>query len=449
MDLKFHCCIIPLRGDDDLRKKTCNILIIILNILLLLSLLSGCSSKIKTNSSTSTPKTTGTNTTVTEPNKVNVTVGNNADTSTSKAPVKTIVPPNASPVNPSASGAKNAVNSIISTPITAKPSIIPAVNVSDEASFKSAVVVNLSQGKDLAINLNEQYTKDNIADKVIKVVEISGYSGYVSGIQYTIFNNVGYIYFQYKGGSANFLTKNKAVDESVKSIVNNIITSDMSDYNKELTLHDYVVNSVNYDYVNLVKNTIPDDSYTAYGAIIKGVAVCEGYAEAMNKLLTATGLKSYIINGFGNGVAHQWNLVNIQGGIYHLDATFDNPISTLGKVVTHNYFNVNDIQISKDHTWNNADYPSSTAVAANYFMVNNLLASNKSKYYQIIKDELIKKTPIINIKTSSYDPSVYTPDAVSKILKDNKDIDYVDITLGFSFSYDPASSVIEIGMNYK
>lgn len=420
-------------------------LIIILNMLLLLSFLSGCSNKNKNNSKTSNQS----NATNNGSSKVDVSVDNNSSTPSANTPVKTVAPTDIPPVNANASGAKNAVNSITVSPSTVKPNAIPAVNVSDDASFKSAVIVNLSQGKDLAINLNEKYTKDNIADKVIKIVETSGYSGYVTGIQYAISNNVGYIYFQYKGGSANFLTKSSAVDASVKSIVSSVVTANMSDYDKELALHDYVVNNVDYDYANLVKNTIPDDSYTAYGALIKKVAVCEGYAEAMNKLLTAAGVTSYIINGFGNGVAHEWNLVNIQGGIYHLDATFDDPVSTKGKVITHNYFNVNDTQVSKDHTFNNADYPISKAVAANYFVVNNLLASNKSKYYEIIKNELINKSPVIDIRTSSYDPNTYNSDAVLKVLEENKAINNVDTTLGYSFSYDPATCVIEIGMNYK
>ncbi|MBC8062667.1 MAG: hypothetical protein H7Y18_18700 [Clostridiaceae bacterium] len=433
-----------------MENKTYKLLIIALYMLLLLSLLLGCSSdnKTKTGKSNSSKTSTESNTLNNE-SKVNVTVGDNSDTLNGNTPAKPTTPNTTPTVNPNASGAKNAVSSITSTPSTAKPKSIPAVNVTNIDSFKSAVIVNLSQGKDIAINLHELYTKDNIADKVMKVIETSGYAGYVSGIQYSIVNNVAYIYFQYKGGSASFLTKSSAVDTTVSSIVNKTITDNMSDYDKELALHDYLVNNVAYDYANLVKNTIPEDSYTAYGALVKGVAVCEGYAEAMHKLLTLAGVDNYIINGFGDGVAHQWNLVNIQGGIYHLDATFDDPISTSGQVITHNYFNVNDVQISKNHTWNSADYPKSTAVVANYYTFNKLLASNKSKYYEIIKNQLIKKNPVISIKTSSYDPKTYTSDALLKVLKDNKGIDYVDMTSGYSFSYDPDSSVIEIGVNYK
>ena len=434
-----------------MRKKINNSLILLINVVLILSFLSGCaaSNKGTTSSNSNTTSKTSSNTN-NNSSKVDVTVGNTDTTkANTNAPVKTVAPTNVPPVNSSAGGAKSAVNSITAKQSTANPTQMPAINVLDQKAFSDAIILNLSEGKDMAINLQGKYTKDTIAAEAMKVIETSGYAGYLSGIEYGVSNNVGYIYFKYKGDVASFLTKSKAVDGIVKDIVAKVVNSSMSDYDKELALHDYVVNNVSYDYVNLMKNTIPDDSYTAYGALLKGVAVCEGYAESMYKLLRAAEVKSYIINGFGNGVAHEWNLVNINGGIYHLDATFDDPISATNKVITHNYFNVNDVQISKDHTWNNLDYPKSTAVAANYFNVNNFFANNKSKYYDIVKNELIKKSTTIDIRTGNYDTNVYTSDVILKVLKDNPGIDFVDTSKGYSFSYDPSSNVVEFNISYK
>jgi hypothetical protein len=286
-------------------------------------------------------------------------------------------------------------------------------------------------------------------DKAIKAIENSGYSGYVSGIGTAAYNNVGYISFNYKGGKSVFLTKIAAVNNKVQQIVATQTQDNMSEYDKELSLHDYLATNTKYDYDNAIKNTIPDDSFTAYGALITGTAVCEGYAEAMYKLLSQAKITAYIINGYGNGVAHEWNLVNIQGGLYHLDATFDSPVSTSGKVITHNYFNVNDAEISKDHTWDSSYYPKTYAVAANYFVINNLMANNKSKYYEIIKQQLINKNPVITIRTSAYEPTSYSADELMKVLKDNLNIDYVDTSKGYTFSYDEASCVIEINVAYK
>lgn len=59
----------------------------------------------------------------------------------------------------------------------------------------------------------------------------------------------------------------KKADEIIASV----IKPGMTDFEKELALHDYVVAHTEYDFINYINNTIPDDSYTAYGVLIKGI----------------------------------------------------------------------------------------------------------------------------------------------------------------------------------
>ena len=56
---------------------------------------------------------------------------------------------------------------------------------------------------------------------------------------------------------------------------------------------------------------------------------------------------------------------------------------------------------------------------------------------------------MITIRTATYDTNTYTADVLMKVLKDNPNINYVDTAKGYSFSYDEASCVIEIDVNYK
>jgi transglutaminase/protease-like cytokinesis protein 3 len=58
-------------------------------------------------------------------------------------------------------------------------------------------------------------------------------------------------------------------------IISDNITASMSDYEKEKVLHDYIIEHCRYDYQNLVNNTVPPDSYTAYGVLLKGSGVCQ------------------------------------------------------------------------------------------------------------------------------------------------------------------------------
>lgn len=63
----------------------------------------------------------------------------------------------------------------------------------------------------------------------------------------------------------------------------------MSDYEKELYLHDKIVQIVTYNE--------SANAHNAYGAFFDGVAVCEGNAEAFQVLLHRVGIRSYLVEG--------------------------------------------------------------------------------------------------------------------------------------------------------
>ncbi|MCH3971174.1 MAG: hypothetical protein LKE53_00095 [Oscillospiraceae bacterium] len=86
-------------------------------------------------------------------------------------------------------------------------------------------------------------------------------------------------------------------------------------------------------------------SYTSYGALVQGKAVCDGYARAMQLLCAKAGLQCRLVNGSSKGGAHIWNLIEIDGKWYHFDATWMD-----ANVQTFDYFNLNDTQIQQDHT---------------------------------------------------------------------------------------------------
>ena len=352
-------------------------------------------------------------------------------------------------VKPAKSSTTSQVYVVSAKPASVQGPSSEAVTVSDTNAFYDLVVSSVAQGKDLTVTLQGSIQKDEIADNAIKIANDSGFSGYITNIEYSIDKNIAYIHFNYKGGKDHYLASINAVNSKVQEIVNAVVKPDMSDYDKELALHDYVVNNVNYDYENLVAGSIPDDSYTAYGALIKGTAVCQGYAESMYRLLNKAGIKTFMVTGSGNNVPHAWNIVSIGGDYYHLDATFDDPVSSSGNKPTYNYFNLSDAQISKDHSFNTANYPKCTSTLANYFVVNNLIANNKTDFYNIIKKGLLNKSPVIRCKTTAYSPSIYTPNIISDILRDNPKINYLNLTKGFFYNYDPNSFVMEIYMTYK
>lgn len=74
-----------------------------------------------------------------------------------------------------------------------------------------------------------------------------------------------------------------------------------------------------YDWATYRKTKVNMDSYTAYGCLVNGKAVCSGYAEAFNAVMTELRIPTQVVQ---NSV-HAWNKVKIGGKWYHVDVTWN------------------------------------------------------------------------------------------------------------------------------
>ncbi|MBR1865451.1 MAG: hypothetical protein IJ801_02980 [Lachnospiraceae bacterium] len=158
----------------------------------------------------------------------------------------------------------------------------------------------------------------------------------------------------------------KELYEVIRQVMDTQITDGMTDYEKELTLHDYLVTHCTYS-ENVIQS--PDsDIYRAYGALVNGDAVCNGYAEALKLLLDCAGVPSEFVTGTAGGVEHAWNLVKLGDEWYHMDATWDDPLPDGGEQVVHPYFNVSDEVIGQSHVWKREEYPEADSMFWNYYV---------------------------------------------------------------------------------
>lgn len=121
----------------------------------------------------------------------------------------------------------------------------------------------------------------------------------------------------------------------------------MTEAEKELYIHDFILNNVHYDKLK------KEYSHEIIGSLCNGTAVCEGMAKGVKALADALGLWCIIALSDNNPdkdikYRHTWNVFKIGGQYYHMDATFDN---TLSKNVgpRYDYFNLADKQIFRDH----------------------------------------------------------------------------------------------------
>ncbi len=111
------------------------------------------------------------------------------------------------------------------------------------------------------------------------------------------------------------------LDDKVAEILAELNVGSANDYEKIKAVHDYVISHVTY---NLNGS---DLKYSAYGAAIEGEAVCQGYSLLMYRLLSELNINVRLIPGTANGGGHMWNLVELYGKYYYIDATFDDGVN--------------------------------------------------------------------------------------------------------------------------
>lgn len=117
-----------------------------------------------------------------------------------------------------------------------------------------------------------------------------------------------------------------------------MIPVNISDYEKELWLHDYLAILVDY-------STETETDYTPQGALLRNTAACEGYAEAFTLLMRLAGIPCSTVSGTSFGEAHEWNIVKIGDEYAHVDITWDD----MTDYISHQYFNIPDSILVKDH----------------------------------------------------------------------------------------------------
>ena len=124
------------------------------------------------------------------------------------------------------------------------------------------------------------------------------------------------------------------INNGIDELLEELITDDMSDDDKVLKIHDYIINNTRYD---VTKENL--ESYTALGPLFKGTAVCSGYADLMALFLDRLKIKNFKITSD----THVWNAVYINDEWLHLDLTWDDPVTKNSQVDTlqHDFFLVN------------------------------------------------------------------------------------------------------------
>ncbi len=133
---------------------------------------------------------------------------------------------------------------------------------------------------------------------------------------------------------------NQRVDEILSSV-----GSGRTEYQREKIIHDKLISNCTYK-TGVTSSSDGWQYFSAYGAVVDGEAVCEGYSKAIQLLMTRVGIVCSTVRGEADGVAHMWNVVEMNGEWYHLDATWDDNDDN----INYEYFNVTTEYICANHS---------------------------------------------------------------------------------------------------
>ncbi len=232
-------------------------------------------------------------------------------------------------------------------------------------------------------------------------------------------------------------------------------------------IHDFLTSNVEYDYAGLNAFNNGDQSqkqiYNEYGAIVRGKAVCGGYALAFkclaDELNRQTG--SNIKCEYVRCSRHAWNRVKLGSNWYHIDATWDDG----AKKTKTRYFLVSDKSLLEKHpggedgyrTYNpekatNSSYEGKKWPLFKLGMLNISGTAKSTKAYKLGRKK--KVTPFNKVFKPFASVYRYSKKSISENLQGKRSLVLIrglDYTIKYSLNYKKgwATAIITLKGDYS
>ena len=177
---------------------------------------------------------------------------------------------------------------------------------------------------------------------------------------------------------ATLSTAEEQVLQQLEQRTRQCLRPGMSDMQKALALHDALVRSSRYE---------AEGGCNIADILRSGSGSCEAYSATLCVMLEIAGIPARVVTGSAGG-PHAWNLVQLGGRWYHLDATWDDPVIGNGsrQELSHAYFCLSDAEIDRTHSWNRAAYPATGTGSAAYYRLTGTYFTSFDAYWRAAMD---------------------------------------------------------------
>lgn len=159
------------------------------------------------------------------------------------------------------------------------------------------------------------------------------------------------------------------------------IPAPLDTYGTVVFVHDYIITNCEY-YTEGAESGEYGLWGSAYGCLVDGKAVCQGYAQAFQYIMNRLGIECGICRGETKRGRHAWNYVNIDGDYYWIDLTWDDPVSEYGEIgeIKHTYCLIDDKRLMYTRTvdTDREFIPTCSKMNANYFVKNGTYLTSYS-----------------------------------------------------------------------
>jgi len=161
----------------------------------------------------------------------------------------------------------------------------------------------------------------------------------------------------------NYLYQHLQVVQMINSIINsrfyieidNLIKRQSNDFEKALVVYEYIIKQTDYE-TGALKSTDKyyDYAYGINGVVLKKRAVCSGYAKTFQYFMSKHNIICTLVTGQTERERHAWNLINLYGSYYYIDATWGDPIflqqtNQHPDYISYDYFCFTTEELKKSH----------------------------------------------------------------------------------------------------
>ncbi|MBQ5311629.1 MAG: hypothetical protein ILP19_06260, partial [Oscillospiraceae bacterium] len=239
-------------------------------------------------------------------------------------------------------------------------------------------------------------------------------------------DTVSEVYFSYTCPADEQAVMQMRLDSAVSEILD--AAKGRSDRDTVRIIHDQIIRRCTYS----------TGSYenSAYGCLVEGQALCQGYTAAFEYLCSRAGIQTAPVETADG--SHIWALVLLDGDYYHVDVTWDDPDDIDRPLYAkYDYFCTNDAGMADRDI-------SPEAPAADgendYFRANSLVAADIKEALRIIQTAVPDDGGAIQLRAADKESF----DSITHELFDNRALAGIFPQKDIYYTYDRETLVIHI-----